>query len=498
MHTDNSSFYIFITALLLGCSLYFSQPVMAAQLQQPDCRRLLQWAGSYQPKETVQLTPKVTISRFMQDNITAPLFGKGVSDWDRRDFSQARSALNNCRRTALKNRDKKTARVYYNAMTGLSQASAPLTRMIQNKQLAQQKVKWIIDFQKVPELPTLLELAQRSLKGEDVRSELSKIRLRSQITDHVASLRQARDYLTESETSDMIERLAKRETVVRAEMQQNATAMNNLQQQLATVPNNSVGLNKLAQLSQSPALKEVSRQEANAFQREIQTKRWAIQRAMRQQAVRTAAVQAATPVSVVQRFNELLPEKDVEDVSINGIRPGISYQQAKNKLANEWHFATGAGGDLFKFFGPINRDVERYKKQYHRDGGIFEFKTMRGKIGKVHFVEHYTSHLKTKELLTWLDKRYGRPEKSQNTSNGPMLSWEDDGTHLQITVRDNIVEDYRFRRGYHSSVVINIVSDDYLNYLKEADEHCRELRNKPVSELSIADKQAVLNGCKTP
>ena len=207
---------------------------------------------------------------------------------------------------------------------------------------------------------------------------------------------------------------------------------------------------------------------------------------------------AATPVSLVQRLGELLPDKDVEDISIRSIRPGISYQQAKNKLANEWHFDTGNGSDIFKFFGPVRRDMNRYKTQYHRDGGTFKFETMRGKIGKVHFVEHYTSRLKTQDIISWLDKRYGRPEKTRITHDGPMLSWEDSGLHLQVTVRDNIIENYRFQRGFKSSVVIDMFSDDYQNYLHEADKQCNELRHKPVSDLSIADKQALLNGCKTP
>jgi hypothetical protein len=56
----------------------------------------------------------------------------------------------------------------------------------------------------------------------------------------------------------------------------------------------------------------------------------------------------------------------------------------------------------------------------------------------------------------------------------------------------------RSTRTYRSSIVIQLWNRDYMDYLIEAQERCEKLRHKPMGELSVADKQAMLTGCKSP
>jgi hypothetical protein len=47
-------------------------------------------------------------------------------------------------------------------------------------------------------------------------------------------------------------------------------------------------------------------------------------------------------------------------------------------------------------------------------------------------------------------------------------------------------------------VVVTMWIKDFADYLAEANNRCRRLRQKPVSQLSVDEKQAILFGCKTP
>ena len=268
--------------------------------------------------------------------------------------------------------------------------------------------------------------------------------------------------------------------------------------ELASVPNTNAGLRMLDRLEQSPTLQKMSREEATAFQQAIQKKRWAISRAQRQHAARKAAVIAATPISLEHRLNELLVGNEVEDLSIRGLRPGISYGTAKEAMARDWRFGSGAGGDVFKQFAPKGRDLVYYKDKYRRDGGIFEFETMKGTVGRIKFIEHYMGPLKTDAISAWLFKRLGKPEKTQVSAVGPVMTWEEDGAYLQVTIRSHTIESYRSLYKFRSSIVITMWSRAYKRYLAEAEERCEKLRHKPIRELTIADKEALLGGCKSP
>jgi hypothetical protein len=63
---------------------------------------------------------------------------------------------------------------------------------------------------------------------------------------------------------------------------------------------------------------------------------------------------------------------------------------------------------------------------------------------------------------------------------------------------DRIARMERSYQGYHSPVEVALWRQDYGNYLAEAERHCADLRNRPMNELSVSDRQALLRGCKTP
>ncbi len=486
---------IFLFVLLTAISI---PPVWAEGLTKPDCGHLGQWAAKYIPKETIQIAPKVAFSAFLKDEWIEPLFGKSFVSWDANDFSQVRKWLKGCRRAALKRKDKKTAGYLYQAMMAVNQSRRPLSQMVQVRKLTEQKAQWIMNYHLIPELPKLLALAQMSLKGEDVQGQLKDIQLRGQIKQHVADLRQARDYLGEDEISALIQRFTEREAAVKGEMKANDADIAAAKKELAAVPNTNAGLSTLDRLAQSPVLRKMSAEEATAFQQAIQKKRWAISQAQQQRAARKAAIIAAKPIALEKRLNELFVGKDVEDLSIRGLRPGIQYSRAKEAMTRDWRFGSGAGGDVFKEFAPKRSDLVHYKDKLRRDGGVFRFETMEGKVGQIRFIEHYMGPLKSDAVRTWLIKRFGKPDNTEVTGAGPKMTWEDDGSFLQITIRGRTIESYRQFYKFRSSIVVTMWSKAYKKYLEKAEERCRKLRNKPIRDLSIADREALLTGCKTP
>jgi len=269
-------------------------------------------------------------------------------------------------------------------------------------------------------------------------------------------------------------------------------------QQLAAVPMTQAGAMELDRLNQLPVLGKVPRADALAFQGEVMNKRRAISSAVRQQATQQAAAEAAKPVAIEARLNTLLGEKDdVGETSVRGLRPGIPYAKAKQMMADDWGFGTGAGGDiLFKEYAPKGRDLDRYKQQERRDGGMFLFETMEDEVGKLSYTEHYTGALDIGAIQAWLIGHFGEPDAQQPTPLRFTWNWEDDGIHLQVVASNQALDQMRAMWGFKSALEITLWSDDYTDFLAAAQEHCEELSNKPMSDLSVQDKMDLLQGCK--
>jgi hypothetical protein len=203
-------------------------------------------------------------------------------------------------------------------------------------------------------------------------------------------------------------------------------------------------------------------------------------------------------VDIEPRLAELLVGDEVDEVSLRGgLRPGISYSAAKRIVEQAWHFGSGAGGDLMKEFSPTRRDKDRYTRTARRDGGSFEFQTMHGKVGQIKFNENYTGPLNVGATYERLEKRFGKPDKREVDGVAVLARWKDGRSYLQAYV-GNRVSGPRSTRTYRSSIVIQLWSRDYMDYLIEAQQRCEKLRHKPMGELSIADKQSILMGCKSP
>lgn len=468
-----------------------------AALESPDCARLEPWATRFADAESVTLAPKVVIPGPLADGVAMPLFGQPVTTWSPTDFNAVRRMLNECRRAALKRRDRQAGDHLYQAMRGVAEASRPLRQAQQFRQLSGMSVDNMVNYHQGPELAQVLLLGQRALDGEDVRAELRQLSIGRGFSDHMRRLQNAHDYLPADEVAALQARLdVARETAVQVQADI-AAEFEQVKQELASVPISEAGLSQLQQLGQHPVLGKVSQQESMAFQSEVMHKRQFIAQSMRNQRAHEEAVRAAKPVPMQSRLKYLFSGDDVEQVSIRGVRPGIPYVSAKRRMKSDWAFGTGAGGDiLMKQYAPIRRDMERYKADERRDGGIFEFETMGPDVGQVQFIEHYTGPLDVGAVRGWLVRRYGDPEREQREPAGVTMNWTNDGTHLTVQAVNHPVLQWRSSREFRSALAVTISTDEYTEFVAAAQERCRALRNKPVRDLTTEDKIQLLQGCR--
>jgi len=225
-------------------------------------------------------------------------------------------------------------------------------------------------------------------------------------------------------------------------------------------------------------------------------KRRAINVEVRQQETQQQVEAAAIPVEVTTVMERLIGGESVADVSLRGVKPGIPYLYAKKFMSTRFSFKAATGGDLLKEFGPIGRDVQSYNQAELRDGGRFEFETMGKTVGQVKYTEHFTGQMDLNEPRNWLKEKFGEPDQFKFLGNAIIMAWHDGSMNLVVSPGNRTTLPFRNPREYKSSLVVTMWSDDYKDYLVAAEQRCKELRNKPESELSVQDKMDILNGCK--
>jgi hypothetical protein len=161
-------------------------------------------------------------------------------------------------------------------------------------------------------------------------------------------------------------------------------------------------------------------------------------------------------------------------------------------------YSEATGGDLLKQFTTTRKQLARYTEQERRDGGMLEFATMSGRVGEIVFTEHYSGPMDVAALRGALTESFGSPQETRNNDGAKLLQWRKGDSHLKVLAGNRIARMERSRKGYRSSGEVALWRQDCSEYLAEAGRQCAELRNKPMSELSVNDRQPLLMGCKTP
>lgn len=482
--------FIAIVVLTLGSRLSWA-------IEQPDCTTLAKWSTGHKTTDTITLAPKVVISGMFADDRTEPVYATAVASWTRNDFNQVGRWLKDCRRTASKQRDKTASDLLYKAYKLVSKTARPVGNIDKFRQHCTRAVDNLIGYHRSDDLNKVLELARQALQGADVASEMNNLSVSRSVKNEVRTIQNASGYLTPGDVETLSAKLGQGATAVKQEMAAQNKEFEALKRELAVVPMTHEGARTLDRLNKHPVLRKVSRQEAMDFHNAVMKKRQAISYAVQQQKAQKKAAAAAVPIKVAAHMEKLIRGDSIEEISLRGVKPGIPYLYAKKFMSTRFSYKAATGGDVLKEFGPTRGDTGRFKQTERRDGGHFELETMGKTVGQVKFTEHYTGPMDLNEPRNWLMERFGKPDQFKFLGNAIIMSWNDDGMNLMVSPGNRTTLPYRSPREYKSSLVITMWSDDYKEYLIAAKKRCNELRNQPMSELSVQDKMDIMKGCKS-
>ena len=481
-------------------ALTLAGPALSApDLTQPNCLALQAWAASLAPDETFNPNPHLQLNTLFRDEQLVPLFGQGILDWEREDYDAVMGWMNECRTAANKARDKTNAQSLYAAIKVMKKGLRPLKQYWGQRQRVEQDVERMIKQKDFAVLPQLLTMAPQALRGVDVCAGVKALPPRYQGQGRqAAGLGAAHDYFSETELTTMIERLEARRTEAGTAVTERNERHESLLREIAAVPMDRSGLNQLNRIAYQAPVGEMTREEVDSYNAAFQAKRNAINARIRSEQATAEQARATLPAPVQEQLAAVLTGDSVNKLSLRGLRPGSDYAKAKVMARSDWGYSEATGGDLLKQFTTTRKQLARYTEEERRDGGMLEFATMSGRIGEIVFTEHYTGPMDVAALSNTLSEKLGSPQKTGSEDGATLLRWQQGGNHLKVLAGDRIARMERSHQGYRSSVEVTLWSQDYSDYLAEAERHCADLRNKPMGELSVNDRQALLMGCKTP
>jgi hypothetical protein len=489
--------------LIAGFALMLSliwgfQPVWALQFRQPECSSLEQWTAGVAPNETFSLAPEIKITGLLKDEHTRPLFGSTVEEWQTDQFRTLGGWLQKCRIVANKRKDRTASQNLYKAMKAVRSAASTMSRAERMQNSAAKSVQALLDFPPAPGVPEVIAMAQDALRGIDVRERMAALRSREARTaaGNINNIQQAYGYLPEGKRMEFIASLDQTREASQVAMNEIDQEMQAAREQLAAAPYTQEGLRTVVSLFQLPVLDKVTAEDARAFRNEAQQKRWAIQQALQKQKAQQAAVEAAKPIDIESRLAELFVGTRVRNLSIRGLKLGMTNDQAVHLMQNSWRYEyNGMGLIVNRPWLPVRQDGRRYKSE-RRDGGMAALEAMdNDRVGQIDFMEHYMGMVISSTPQAWLTARFGEPDQVGGNAGVRLMTWHDGPQHLQVRISSQL-EGLWVNVGFKSQMDISLWSDDYEAYLEKLNRRCAEIRQKPRNEWSV--EEGLLFGQKCP
>jgi hypothetical protein len=119
-------------------------------------------------------------------------------------------------------------------------------------------------------------------------------------------------------------------------------------------------------------------------------------------------------------------------------------------------------------------------------------------VGELSYLEHFPGPLDPGALQSELAGRFGRPDDEQRHPDGSLaMTWHDGDRYLRVRAGNRVTPD-REHMGVRSSVEVTLWTREFADYLADAERRCADLRARPMGELSVRDKQALVMNCRTP
>ena len=489
-----------LAGFLLFC-LALMNPTARATIDEPGCASLQQWAASLSSNETFEPREGIVVNKLFEDDQVIPLFGKPYVAWEREDVSMIQKWLADCRKKAMAIKNHDMGNTLYAALKEVKQAYRSLRTIWSSKTFLERQAGNLLKLKPGPEIPEILAIAQTALKGEPTENRVSALRPQWKgYGNQAAQLKDHARVLSNEEIENWIGKLEKRRVEVAASLEERKTANSALLAEIAAVPVSKEGFSQLNSISYRANPGAMTREEQDSYNQAFQNKRQQIQNLIAAQNAQIERNMTSLPAPVSQQAAAVLKGDSAGNASIRGLRPGVSYGKIKAAAKQLWDYdeALTIGGKQDKQLSTKRREFNRLKREERRDGGLLNIRTREGIVGELSYVEHFPGPMGTAPLKADLVGRFGKPDEEKQYGDGYMsMTWQDGDKYLRVSAGNRVTQDREFM-GMRSSMEISLWHQDFADYLEDAARRCDKLRNKPVSELSINEKQAIIMNCLTP
>ncbi len=437
---------LFILKLIFISALIICTPqISLAAIDQPTCDSLKSWAENYDAKQEFEPRPGVKINTVFQDEALVPVFSKSILEWERSDIKQLQGWLAQCRKQAYAEKDKASGDQLYAVIKSAKLASRSMRNIWaeQRKAAKQQKHEQIA--------------TDRALQKENIRRQ------------NVA------EPTSDKETS----RIIKSQNELTPEEHQS------LLNQINGVSETKAGLMQLSRIAYRTDIGSMNREQKESYDQAFQNKRQIINTKIAEQEAKAKA-EAQKPIDLTRRLSWLLQGDEVEDLSIGGIRPGMSKNETVAKLRKDWDFESSGTTLDSSAFTVKREDWEKYKRE-RRNGGAVTLSTMENdELGQLTFEERYLAISIPSQAQRWLSDKLGKPDEVQPGGRGVFMMWKDGDYRLQVFVTNQLEVVWK-GAGYKSRLALSFWNEDFEDHLEQVNKRCDKLKSKGRDQWSIID-----------
>ena len=439
---------IFTVALVI-----FSTSSIAA-IEEQSCDSLKAWTESYDANQFFEPRSGVKLNVLFSDENVVPVFKESVLKWTREDVKQVQGWLGKCRKQAYAKKDKATGEQFYAAIKSLKLAARAM-KPIWAEQMRERKQQ-------------ALQQKEERVKKDDESREQKRSSAERVVKQPKAE--------------------SKRQKVVfSAEQQASLIA------KIDAVPNHQSGYLQLNRIAYELDLSIMSREQRDAYNVAMRQKQEQIKLAMAEQEAKAKA-EASKPIDLSQYLSKFVLGDEVDELTINGLRPGQSKKQAANILRNKWGLASdGMTLDASKF-AVQSQDRARFKAE-RRNGGTVSLSTMDdGDVGQFIINDYFLAMSVPTQAQRWLTDKIGKPNKVQPGGGGVFMMWKDSNYRLQVFV-SNQLDVFWKGAGYKSRIAMSFWSEDYEDHLEEVNERCEDIKSKNRNEWSSKESTIFMTQC---
>lgn len=494
LHLNNG-----IVIMLLVSGLFLSGAVSAA-INEPDCAALQQWSASLSPDATFEPRSGITLSTLFEEDRVAPLFGVPVTEWSRDDISSLQRMLSTCRQQAMGAKNREAGNALYAALKITKQTSRSLRKLWDSRVQVERQVKNLLQLRPDPQLPEVLAIAQDALRGQETQQRVAALPRQLQgYGGQAAKLKDISAVLTAPEIKPWIDQLEAKRTEATVSVSADKAEHKAILDRIAAVPVAPEGLAMLNRIAYDADPGRMNREDQDTFNRAIQAKRQQIQQQVAARQAKVKQDMANLPAPMPQVVEAVLQGDSAGAASIRGLHTGVSYPEIRQQAQRLWGYSEALTLDFQgKHLTTKRSEFNRLMRQERRDGGQLNVRTHNGVVGELSYVEHFPGLANLAPLVADLEARFGKPEENVDHGDGSRsLVWHEGDHYLRVRAGDRITPS-RSYMGVRSSVEITLWTEDFASYLEQAAARCERLKNTPMGELSISDKQAIMMNCVSP